>query len=134
MSRFFTCRDCLDRMLAMKMINMAKDAFRVRKTTPRPQNEKRMNIVQNFFKHADARYTLAQTCLTFQLTGGVEAMLSENPKEGEPPPLVRLCKNEAVMMVEHRLRRIVGSIAAGHDPDLDIGAAMGLLYLPCRWS
>ena len=25
--RFFTCRDCLDRMLAMKMIYMAKDAF-----------------------------------------------------------------------------------------------------------
>ena len=128
LSRFFTCRDCLDRMLAMNMINMAKDAFRVWKTTPRPQNEKRMTIVQNFFKHADAGFTLRVTALTFQLTGGVEAMLSENPKEGEPPPLVRLCKNEAARMLEARLRGIVASIAAGHDPDHDIGAAMGELY------
>ena len=80
LSRFFTCRDCLDRMLAMKMINMAKDAFRVRKTTPRPQNEKRMTIVQNFFKHDDAGFTLRVTALTFQLTGGGGGYAQREPE------------------------------------------------------
>ena len=109
------------------MLGMVKEAFQVRKTTPRPQNEKRMNIVQNFFKHPDAGFTLRVTALGFQLTGGVEAMLSENPKEGEPPPIVRLCRNEGVMLVQARLRRIVSSMAVGDDPDLDIVAAMGVL-------
>ena len=54
-------------------------------------------------------------------------MLSRNPKEGEPPPLVRLCKDEAVVMVQNRLRDIVANIAAGCDPDLEIGPAMGVL-------
>ena len=40
---------------------------------------------------------------------------------------MRLCKNAAVKIVQHRLRRIAGSMAAGDDLDLDIGAARGVL-------
>ena len=94
LSRFFTCRDCCDRMLTMHVLGMVKEAFKVRKTIPRPQNEKRMNIVQNFFKHGDAGFTLRVTAVGFQLTGGMEAMLSENPTEREPPPIVRLCNDD----------------------------------------
>ena len=61
------------------------------------------------------------------MTGGVEAMLSENAKEGEPPPIVRLCRGEGVKLVAERLRRIVASIAVGDDPDLEIAPAMGVL-------
>ena len=127
MSRFFTCRDCLDRMLTMEMTGMVPHVVRVRKVKPRKESQKRMTSVQNFFKHAEAAQTLRRTAISFQLTAGVEALVSEVPKEGQPPPIVRLCKNAAVNIAEDRLRRIVGSMATSDDPDLDIGAATGVL-------
>ena len=53
LSRFFTYRDCQDRMLTMKMIGMVKHTLRVRKTKPRKDNQKRINSVLNFFGHAE---------------------------------------------------------------------------------
>ena len=136
LSRFFTCRDCLDRMLAMHLIGMERHAFQVRKIKPRPENMKRLELVLKFFKHADAGQTLRRCSLTFQLTGSVEALLSETVEKKDPnnpdgpplPPLVvRLCKNAAVQVVQGRMRDIACSIAAYDDPDLDIGAATGTL-------
>ena len=52
-------------------------------------------------------------------------MVSAVPAEGQQPPLVRLVRNEATLLVEERLRTILGSVAA--DPVLDVGAATGAL-------
>ena len=128
LSRFFTCRDCIDRMLAMHLVGMVKHALRIRKVKPRKENQKRLNNVLKFFKGDDAGQTLRRSCLNFQLTGGVEALLSEvAPKKDQPPLVVRLCNNAAVDVVQGRMRMIACSIAAGDDPDLDIGPATGIL-------
>ena len=128
LSRFFTCRDCLDRMLGMHLVGMERHAFQVRKIKPRPLNMKRLELVTKFFKHADAGQTLKRCCLNFRLTGGVEALLSETlQQEDQSPLVVRLCKNAAVTVVQGRMRSIACSIAAYDDPDLDIGPATGTL-------
>ena len=127
LSRFFTCRDAIDRMLLMDLIGMVPKALVVQRVNPRKENQKRLTSVRNFYKHLEARQLMKRISLTFQLTGGVEALLSEVPKEGQTPPAVRLCCNAAVLLVHERLWRIVGSMAAGDDPELDIGATVGVL-------
>ena len=106
---------------------MSSHAFQVRSVKPRKENQKRLRNAKAFFNHAEAPPTLRRTSLTFQLTGGVEAMISEVPVEGKPPPLVRLCRNEATLLVEDRLRKILSGMAASSDPVLDVGAAASSL-------
>ena len=128
LSRFFTCRDALDRMFTMMLLGMVTHALQVRKVKPRKESQKRLTSVRNFFKHGEAAQLLRRTALGFQLTAGIEALVSEVPKEGRDPLIVRLNKNAAVNLVQKRLRRIVASMAAGDDPDLDVGAAAGVLF------
>ena len=110
LSRFFTCRDCQDRMLTMHMMGLVPHAFQVRKTKPRKENMKRLTSVHNFFGHKEASQTLRRNSITFQISGGVESLLSEEPAAGKLPPAVRLCRNKAAVNVVHdRLRRIMGS-------------------------
>ena len=99
LSRFFTFRDCTDRMLTMLLIGMPAHALKVRGVKPRKENQKRLGNVLLFFKHPEAPQALRRISLTFQLTGGVEAMVSEMqaircviPAAGKTPPLVRLCR------------------------------------------
>jgi hypothetical protein len=139
LSRFFTYRDCQDRMFVMKLIGMVKHALRVRKTKPRKENQKRINSVLNFYGHAESYQTLATGCITFQLTGGIGAVVSEVPKdredtygdeapgEYEPPPLVRLHHGAAEDISNARLQRIIASMAAGEDPWIDVGATTGVI-------
>ena len=47
-SRFFTLRDCTDRMLTMELIGMPSHAFRVRSVVPRKENQKRLKNVLFF--------------------------------------------------------------------------------------
>ena len=72
LTRFFTFRACVDRMLTMSLIDMPKHAFKVRTMKPRKENQKRLRAVEGFFQHAEAAQTLRRTCLAFQLTGGVD--------------------------------------------------------------
>ena len=64
LSRFFTCRDCIDRMLVMHLIGMVRYVLRVRKVKPRKENQKRLSNVLTFFKHDGAGQTLAGAALT----------------------------------------------------------------------
>ena len=112
LSRFFTFRDCTDRMLTMVLLGVPSHAFKLRKVKPRKESQKRLKNVHAFFKHAEADQLLRRTSLSFQLTGGVEALVSTLPKAGEPPPMVRLCRNEATTLVQDRLRKILVGIAA----------------------
>ena len=127
LSRFFTFRQCIEAMLAMSLLGFSQHAFQLRKVKPRAENKKRLDLVQKFFRHTEAVQLLKRSCLTFQLTGGLEAILSELPTEGRIPPVVRLCKGEATELVNVRIRMLFKSIAASDDPDLDVGEATGVL-------
>ena len=94
---------------------------------PRKENQKRLKIVKSFFKHIEAPQLLRRTSLTFQLTGGVEALVSQKPAPGEMPPLVKLCKHAATELVDDRVHRLLRSMGAGDDPALDVAAAVTTL-------
>jgi len=126
LSRFFTFRGCIDRMLTMSLIDMPKHAFKVRTMQPRKENQKRLRAVESFFKHAEAPQTLRRTCLAFQLTGGVEAMASANPATGDTPVVVRLVRGDATTCMEERCQDMFGAMATC-DPSLDIAPAVSVL-------
>ena len=123
LSRFFTFRGCVDRMLTMSFIDMPKNAFKVRSIKPRQENSKRLKAVDNFFKHAEAPQTLRRTCLAFQLTGGVEAITSTNPTTGDTPTVVRLLRGEATACLEHRCQDMLACMATC-DSSLDLAPAV----------
>ena len=130
LSRFFTFLEKTDAMLLMALLRMPPQAFTLRSVNPREENQKRLNNVHEFFRHGDAYQLLARVCLSFQLTGGVEALVSRVPAEecdaSRPPPVIRLLKGEADTVVKSRLRSIIRHIAASADPALDVGAATGV--------
>ena len=126
LSRFFTFRGCIDRMMTMSLIDMPQNAFKVRSMKPRQENQKRLRAVEAFFKHAEAPQLLRRTCLAFQLTGGVEAMVSANPTTGEVPTLVRLARGDAHQLLERRCQDMFGAMAAC-DPSLALGPAVTTL-------
>ena len=125
LSRFFTFRACVDRMLTMAIIGMPQRAFQVRHSKPRAENQKRLKAVLGFFAHPEAANTLRRTCLAFQLTGEVEAMMSANPSTGETPVLVRLACGEAGACVEQRCRHIWAHM--GGDPVLEMAPAANVV-------
>ena len=127
LSRFFTFRDCIDNMHTMMLIGLPQHVLQVRSTKPRKEGKKRLRLVNACFQHDEASQLLRRTCLTFQLTGGVEALVSEVPQADRPPLMVRLCQGEATTRVRDRLRDILVSIAASDDPSLNIGASVSTL-------
>ena len=130
LSRFFTFREKTDAMFLMALLGMPPQAFKVVSAVPREENQKRLINVQAFFRHEDAYQLLARTCLAFQLTGGVEALVSRVPAEecdaSRPPPIIRLLEGDADKVVRLRLRSIIRNIAASTDPALDVRAATGV--------
>ena len=126
LSRFFTFRGCVDRMLTMSLIDMPSHAFKVRSIKPRKENQKRLRAVHGFFKHAEAPQTLRRTCLAFQLTGGVEAMVSANPATGDTPVVVRLVRGDATDCLTVRCQDMFAAMATC-DPLLDIAPAVSVL-------
>lgn len=126
LSRFFTFRGCIDRMMTMSLIGMPRHAFKVRSIKPRAESQKRLRAVHGFFQHPDAPQTLRRACLAFQLTGGVEALVSANPSTGEAPPLVRLVREEAADCLELRLQDIFVRLVRC-DPSLDVAPAVSVL-------
>ena len=76
-------------MLIMQLVDMPANALRVNGISPREENKKRLLKVHAFVEHAEARQPLRRLSLVFQLTGGVEALVSRLPRDNEPPPLIR---------------------------------------------
>ena len=124
-TRFFTFRANLDRMLAMHFIGMVPKCFRVLSTKPREENKKRIALVQGFFAHPEASQVLRRSSLILQLTGGVEALTATTPRAGEDPVLVSLVKGAVDDVVTTRLQRLFGAVH--RDLVLDWGAAAGVL-------
>ena len=96
-------------MLAMHLIGMPPNVFRLMSTKPREENNKRLNLVQGFFSHREAPQELRRASLVLQLTGGVEALTAARRTDtahGDEPVIVSLVKGRAQDIVVSRLRRI----------------------------
>ena len=124
-SRFFTFRGATDRMLAMHLVGFPINALSLPATVAaaREESRKRVLRVLSFFRHAEAAQCLRRTALCFQVTGGVEALVTASRKTTEPPIAVRLLRGAADEVVAHRVSRILGAMPL--DPTLDLAAATG---------
>ena len=129
LTRFFSFRICTDAMLMMVLLGMPSHALKCR--NPMEENQKRLKIVLGFFGTYEASQLLRRVSIIFQMTGGVEALVSRLPAEdctvATPPPVVRICRGEADDIVKVRLQRLIGCIAASDDPDLDVMSATGVM-------
>ena len=125
LSRFFTFRGCVDRMLTMGIIGLPSNVFRVFSCTPREENQKRICRVLAFYRDPEAPQALRRASLVLQLTGVVEALTSSKPKEGEPPLAVALARGDGHRLVTDRMQYLFTHIQ--HDPVLEIGPAVTAL-------
>ena len=94
-TRFFTFRGNLDRMLIMHLIGMPPNVFRLVSTQPREENKGRRNLAQGFFSHPEAPQELRRASLVLQLTGGVEALTAKHATSTGEPVMVSLVKGAA---------------------------------------
>ena len=75
LSRLFTFRACVDKMIAMFLLGMVKHVLILR-TKPREEQASRLKKVLRFFSHQETSQVLRRASLSLQLTGGVEAFVS----------------------------------------------------------
>jgi hypothetical protein len=126
-TRFFTFRGNVDRMLSMHLIRMPPNVIRLTTTKPQEENKKRLSLVHGFFSHAEAPQELRRASLVLQMTGGVEALTARKPRSGAEPVMVSLVKGAAQEIVVTRLRRLLGAMHL--DDTLEPGAAACVLLL-----
>ena len=125
LTRFFTFRECVDNMFGMQLIGLP-DHFQLKAIKPRKENQKRLKFIKDFFKNKESTQIVRRCCLAFQLTGGMEATVSEIHRPDKIPPMVKLVKGEVAEEVQDRLRRLL-EIMAECDPELDLAPATSTL-------
>jgi len=110
------------------MIGMPQAAFKVLGIKMRTLGQTRLRKVLRFFADPHADQAVRRASLVLQITGGVEACLSRNPKSatGEVPTAVLLVKQEVHAIVASRLARILCELH--RDPALDHRTATGVLF------
>ena len=81
LTRFWTFREAIGRMLAMNIFYFPSNALRLKSVKPRPQNQKRLQAVLGFFANPSSPQFLRRTCLSLQLTGAVTSMTAQKDKE-----------------------------------------------------
>ena len=124
LTRFWTFREAIGRMLAMSIFKFPQNAMRLKSVQPRLQNQKRLRIVLGFFANEASPQFLRRVCLTLQLTGAVTSLTACKDKmDTETPMLVRLYRGEAHDLVQSVLSDILGGMVL--DPELEAGAATG---------
>jgi len=123
-TRFFTFRGCVDRMLTMALLGFPRDGLAV-KESARDISQKRLKRLKRFFRTPAACQALRRASLVLQLTSSVETFMSAVPKEGEPPTIVAIQQGKAHDIVERRLQHLLGVLHC--DPDLNLAAATGAL-------
>ena len=118
LTRFFTFRGCVDRMLLMALLEFPVEVSGVKL---RDESMKRLRKIQNFFRKPDRLQALRRASLSLQLTGGVDGVMAT--KEGDRPSAVKLCNFEVHELVEQRLARLLGTLCL--DPELELSPATG---------
>ena len=125
LTRFFTFRNCVDRMLTMALLKLPQAGL-VTKSSARDVSQKRLKKVRSFFAKPSACQALRRASLVLQLTGGIEAFMSRRPKQGEPPIIVDIQKYKAHDIVDGRLQHLLEHMHL--DTGLNLGAATGALF------
>jgi hypothetical protein len=125
LSRFFTFRGCVDRMLTLALLEFPATGGLNLKPSAREDSQKRVKRVRHFFTKSAAGQALRRASLVLQLTSGVEGFMSAKPKEGSPPTVVAIQQGRAHDILNLRLQHLLE--VAGKDPDLKLGAATGAL-------
>ena len=123
-TRFWTFRDAIDRMLMAVFLGMPSEVLRLRTTAPRAKNSKRLESVRKFLASPECVQLLRRTCLCLQLTG-IATSITGQTVIGQDPMLVRLGRAEVQEKVCERLSLICKHLHL--DSQLDAGAATGAL-------
>ena len=131
-TRFWTFRDGIDRMLLMSLLDLAKPCLQLPSIRSRKANSKRLRHVQRYFADPASLAHLKRTSLSLQLTGiatGITGESNEHHADLEPNS-VRLAKGAVESAVCGRLEMLLRNL--WRDPALDAGAAM--IQLLCTTS
>ena len=125
-TRFWTFREALGRMLAMIIIGFPKNALRLITLKPRPQNQKRLRLVLGFFEDPSCPQLLRRICLTLQVTGAVTSSTGYKDNATTATPiLVRFFKSGAHNAAQTEFSHILGSM--WFDRELEAGLAVTAL-------
>ena len=84
LTRFFSFRGAVDRMLTMALLNLPATGGLSTKTSAREVGQKRLKRVSRWFSKPASPQALRRDSLVLQLTSAMEAFMSTNPKEGDP--------------------------------------------------
>jgi hypothetical protein len=131
LSRFWTFREAVDKMLLMRALGFPKEVLVHPAGKPRPQSQRRLKATHAFFDHPDCYQFLKRTSLALQLTGVLTDLTGKGTgiKVSGPselvPPVVRLCKGEAHTLLQKSWSSIVGKLHS--DKELDSGRTIGVL-------
>ena len=101
----------------MALLNFPATGGLQTKTSARDVALKRLKRVGHWFAKPAASQALCRSNLVLQLTSVVEAFMSRNPKEGEPPIVVELQQRKAHEELRGLLRHLL--IVIRQDPDLN---------------
>lgn len=124
-SRFWTFREAVGRMLSMSILGFPKAVLRFKTLKPRQQGQTRLRCVLNFFRHACSPQLLRRVSLSMQLTGVVTSFTGRVTGDVEVPMLVLLTQGEAQKLVEDKLADVLSSLC--NDEDLEVGPAVSSL-------
>ena len=108
LTRFFTFRGVIDKMLTMDIIGLPEGLLTLQKIKPKEENQKRLKKVRSFFAKPAAKQALRRASLVLQLTGGLEALTASETREGQFPKIVDLVNGAGHDIVKRRLRRLLG--------------------------
>ena len=83
LTRFFTFRSCIDRLLGMVLLGVTDTALTM-KSSARQESQVRLRKVKQFLASPDGGQALRRSNLVMQLTGPIEAFMSK--KKNLPRP------------------------------------------------
>ena len=109
----------------MALLNLPATGGLCTKTSAREVGQKRIKRVSHWFSKTASAQALRRDSLVLQLTSAMEAFMSTDPKEGDPPIVVAIQQGQAHDLLNHRLQDLLEVVH--NDPDLNLAAATGAL-------
>ena len=125
LTRFWTFRGAIDRMLCMLLTGADVHALRLTGRQPRPENQRRLKAVHGFLADNRARQYLRRCSLRLRLTAVATSIMGQTATKHPLPLLVWLARREVQDEVAVKLRSII--CALHEDTMLDVAAAITAL-------
>ena len=125
LTRFWTFRGAIDRMLCMVLTGADVHALRLTGRQPRPENQRRLQAVRGFLADNRSRQYLRRCSLCLRLTAVATSITGQTAKKHSLPLIVRLSQREVQDEVAVEFRSII--CALHEDTLLDVAAAITAL-------